>query len=86
MFISYIVPDGRFSAATINKNTQVIVMDEWTPDSLSCEDAKRILQGIPTAKISFDLPFLNYKVVALNIFLIFNCQEDKSLYKGSMLR
>lgn len=45
MFISYIVPDGRFSAATINGNTQVVVMDEWTPDSLSCEDAKRILQG-----------------------------------------
>jgi len=45
MFISYIVPDGRFSASTINNNTQVVVMDEWTPDSLSCEDAKRLLQG-----------------------------------------
>lgn len=45
MFISYIVPDGRFSASTINSNTQVVVMDEWTPDSLSCEDAKRLLQG-----------------------------------------
>ncbi|XP_066917465.1 uncharacterized protein [Clytia hemisphaerica] len=44
-FISCIVPDGRFSAADVNKNTQVIVMDEWTPESLSCEDAKRILQG-----------------------------------------
>ncbi|XP_066921716.1 uncharacterized protein [Clytia hemisphaerica] len=44
-FISYIVPDGRFSAADITSNTQVVVMDEWTPESLSCEDAKRILQG-----------------------------------------
>ena len=44
-FISYIVPDGRFSAADISSDTQVVVMDEWTPDSLSCEDAKRILQG-----------------------------------------
>ena len=46
MFISYIVPDGRFSAADIDSATQVVVMDEWTPESLSCEDAKRILQGI----------------------------------------
>ena len=45
-FITNIVPDGRFSAANISKDTQVIMMDEWTSDSLSCEDAKRILQGI----------------------------------------
>ena len=44
-FITNIVPDGRFSAANISKDTQVIMMDEWTSDSLSCEDAKRILQG-----------------------------------------
>jgi len=44
-FITNIVPDGRFSAANITKDTQVIMMDEWTSDSLSCEDAKRILQG-----------------------------------------
>ena len=44
-FIAYIVPDGRFSAADISSNTQVVVMDEWTPESLSCEDAKRVLQG-----------------------------------------
>lgn len=44
-FITNIVPDGRFSAANITKDTQVVMMDEWTSDSLSCEDAKRILQG-----------------------------------------
>lgn len=44
-FISYIVPDGRFSAASIDSNTQIIFMDEWTPESLTCEDAKRLLQG-----------------------------------------
>ncbi|XP_066931772.1 uncharacterized protein [Clytia hemisphaerica] len=37
--------DGRFSAAMIESNTQIFMMDEWTPDSLSCEDAKRVLQG-----------------------------------------
>ncbi|XP_066926777.1 uncharacterized protein [Clytia hemisphaerica] len=44
-FISYIVPDGRFSASTIKSNTQIVCMDEWSPESLSCEDAKRLLQG-----------------------------------------
>ena len=45
-FIVNIVPDGRFSASNIMGTTQVVMMDEWTPESLSCEDAKRILQGI----------------------------------------
>ena len=29
----------------INQTTQVVFMDEWTNDSLCCEDAKRIFQG-----------------------------------------
>ena len=29
----------------INQSTQIVLMDEWTNDSLCCEDAKRILQG-----------------------------------------
>jgi len=44
-FIANIVPDGRFSASMIGSNTQIVMMDEWTTDSLSCEDAKRLLQG-----------------------------------------
>lgn len=44
-FISNIVPDGRFSASNVDSTTQVVMMDEWTSDSLSCEDAKRLLQG-----------------------------------------
>ena len=44
-YIANIVPDGRFSAADICHLTQVVFMDEWTVDSLSCEDAKRLLQG-----------------------------------------
>ena len=44
-FIANVVPDGRFSASSIDENTQIVKMDEWTADSLSCEDAKRILQG-----------------------------------------
>jgi len=37
--------DGKFLAHFITAETQIVIMDEWTPDSLSCEDAKRILQG-----------------------------------------
>lgn len=37
--------DGKFSAGLIDDFTQVVMMDEWTPDCLSCDDAKRILQG-----------------------------------------
>jgi len=43
--IASVVRDGRFSGHMINQQTQVVFMDEWTSDSLSCEDAKRILQG-----------------------------------------
>lgn len=44
-YIAGVMNDGKFSAAMITNNTQVVMMDEWTPDSLSCEDAKRVLQG-----------------------------------------
>ncbi|XP_066933575.1 uncharacterized protein [Clytia hemisphaerica] len=44
-YIAGVMNDGRFSAAMIESNTQIVMMDEWTPDSLSCEDAKRVLQG-----------------------------------------
>lgn len=37
--------DGKFSGHLITEMSQIVMMDEWTPDSLSCEDAKRILQG-----------------------------------------
>ena len=44
-YIAGVVRDGRFSGSMINEKTQVVQMEEWTSDSLSCEDAKRILQG-----------------------------------------
>ena len=44
-YIAGVVRDGRFAGHMINGNTQVVFMDEWTSDSLCCEDAKRILQG-----------------------------------------
>ena len=45
-YIAGVVRDGRFSGHLINAKTQIVFMDEWTSDSLSCEDAKRVLQGI----------------------------------------
>jgi len=44
-YIAGVMNDGRFSGHLITETTQIVMMDEWTPDSLSCEDAKRILQG-----------------------------------------
>lgn len=37
--------DGKFSASLLNESTQIVLMDEWTPECLGCDDAKRILQG-----------------------------------------
>ena len=44
-YIAGIMNDGKFSAHLITEETHIVIMDEWTPDSLSCEDAKRIIQG-----------------------------------------
>jgi len=44
-YIAGVVRDGNFSGHMIKENTQVVFMDEWTSDSLCCEDAKRVLQG-----------------------------------------
>ena len=40
-----VVRDGRFSGQLINGKTQIVIMDEWTSDSLNCDDAKKLLQG-----------------------------------------
>ena len=45
MHISGVVTDGRFSSLPIKDTTQVVLMEEWTSNSLSCEEAKRTLQG-----------------------------------------
>lgn len=44
-YIAGVMNDGKFSASLITEESQVVFMDEWSPDSLSCEDAKRVLQG-----------------------------------------
>lgn len=43
--IAGVVNEGRFAGHLIENDTELVFMDEWTSDSLSCEDAKRILQG-----------------------------------------
>ena len=45
MHIAGVVSDGKFSGSTINDQTQCVLMGECTSDSLTCEDAKRVLQG-----------------------------------------
>ena len=44
-YIAGVTRDGKFAGSMINQSTQIVLMDEWTNDSLCCEDAKRILQG-----------------------------------------
>ena len=44
--VATVVRDGRFSAHLLNNFTECVFMDEWTADSLSCDVAKRLLQGI----------------------------------------
>ena len=43
--IGGVISDGNFSAQSINENTEVIWMEEWTERSLRADDAKRLLQG-----------------------------------------
>ena len=44
-YIAGVTRDDKFGRFMINQSTQIVLMDEWTNDSLCCEDAKRILQG-----------------------------------------
>jgi len=44
--IAGVVREGKFAGHLISETTELVFMDEWTSDSLSCEDAKRILQGV----------------------------------------
>ena len=44
-YIAGVTRDGKFAGSMINQSTQILLMDEWTDDSLRCEDAKRILLG-----------------------------------------
>ena len=58
-YVAGVVRDGRFSGHMINEKTQVVCMEEWTSDSLSCEDAKRILQG-KNNRIRFNINHAKY--------------------------
>ena len=44
-YIAGVTRDGKFAGSMINQSTQIVLMDEWTNNSLRREDAKRILRG-----------------------------------------
>lgn len=46
-------------------------MDEWTLESLSCEDAKRILQGKETSSLSNNAVYVLAKMCSQNCPLDF---------------
>ena len=43
--IASVTREKQFAAHTINEETQVVFIDEWSSDSMCAEDAKRVLQG-----------------------------------------
>ena len=43
--IAGITCEKQFAGHLINENTEVVIMDEWSIDSLNAEDAKKVLQG-----------------------------------------
>ena len=67
-YVAGVMNDGKFSASLITEQTQIVIMDEWTPDSLSCEDAKRVLQGI--TNILFFCSFSVYILLSVHELLI----------------
>ena len=43
--IAAITRDNHFSATMMTEETEALFVDEWPPDALSADDAKRVLQG-----------------------------------------
>ena len=43
--LATVTRDKHFSASMLNEDTECLFVDEWPPDALSADDAKRILQG-----------------------------------------
>ncbi len=43
--LAMVARDNNFSASTLSQETECLLVDEWPPDALSADDAKRILQG-----------------------------------------
>ena len=55
----------------INQATQGAFMDEWTKDSLFCEDAKRILQGKETLFVGILLRSKT-SIIVIFVFIAYN--------------
>ena len=55
----------------INQATQVVFMDEWTNDSLRCEDAKRTLQGKETLFVGILLRSKT-SIIVIVVFIAYN--------------
>ena len=43
--LASVTRDTHFSASMLNPETECLFVDEWPPDALTADDAKRILQG-----------------------------------------
>ncbi|XP_065066524.1 uncharacterized protein LOC135692361 [Rhopilema esculentum] len=43
--LASVTRDRHFSASMLSDDTECLIVDEWPPDALSADDAKRILQG-----------------------------------------
>ena len=43
--LASVTRDSHFSASMLTEDTECLFVDEWPPDALSPDDAKRVLQG-----------------------------------------
>ena len=55
----------------INQAIQVVFMDEWTNDSLCCENVKRILQGKETLFVGLLLRSKT-SIIVIDVFVAYN--------------
>ena len=66
--IAGVTRNGRFAGLMINQTTQVVFMDEWTNDSLCCEDVKRISQGKGTLFVGLS----KTSSIVIDLFVTYN--------------
>lgn len=55
--------ESQFAGHMINESTEIVFMDEWSSNSLSCEEAKRVLQGIKILMSNFLGVFFKFVIV-----------------------
>ena len=69
--IAGVVREKQFAGHLIDSDTELVFMDEWTEDSLCCEDTKKLLQGkyitcgvcLSVFNGCYDMAFSDYYII-----------------------